>query len=208
MKSILLKYRTNLFISILIFQCNIIFASFKYTNYKDGEVEHFKSNIGNLTIKYIINDSTIEQRIKILNLTISNLYTYDDSIIYHKSKYISFLSYKEHLVDKSRSIEFKFPLKDSMFWAGKGIAERKGKDIPYVYSTFVKDTTILSEGNHVRCFKISSETNLKDGEQSKSLYYFSPREKKFIRVEMDFEAKGLIGKVLHFFRYNKIILYK
>ncbi|NIA22708.1 MAG: hypothetical protein GWP03_00850 [Proteobacteria bacterium] len=185
-----------------------LFATFKYTSYKNGEIEHFKSNLGNIKIKYIITDSTIEQNIKFGNLTISNLYTYDDNTVYHKSKHIHFLSFKEDLIDKSQSIKLRFPLRDSLSWQGKGIAERKNREIPYTYNSFVKDTIIVSSRKKIRCFKIHSETHLTDGEHSSSIYYFDPASKTFIRVEMNLGVKGVVGNVLRFFKVNKFILYK
>jgi len=194
--------------ALYIFSFIPLFATFKYTAYKDGEIEYFKSNLGNITVKYFITDSTIEQNIKFANLTISNLYTYDDSSIYNKSKHIHFLTFNENLIDKSQSIKFKFPLRDSLSWNGRGIAERKKQKIPYKYNAFVRDTAILTTRGKIRCFKIYSETHLADGENSSSTYYFDKKSKKFVRVEMSLNIKGVVGNVLRFFRVNKIILYK
>ncbi len=185
-----------------------LFAAFKYTAYKDGEIEYFKSNLGNITVKYFITDSTIEQNIKFANLTISNLYTYDDSSIYNKSRHIHFLTFNENLFDRSKSIKFKFPLKDSMSWSGKGVAERKSQRISYTYNKLVKDTLISAPSGKIRCFKIYSETHLADGENSSSTYYFDKKSKKFVRVEMSLNIKGVVGNVLRFFKVSKIILYK
>ena len=185
-----------------------LFASFKFINYRNGDIEHFNSNIGKITIEYLVTDTTIEQKIKFVNLTISNFYSYDDNTIYNKSKYIRFFIYKETLTDKSRSIKFKFPLKDSMEWEGKGIAERGRIKIPYVYRTTVKDTTITIGKSKIECYKIHSKTKFLDGEHSSNIYYFDPQTKRFVRVEISLGIKGVIGYVLRFFKVNKIILYK
>jgi hypothetical protein len=176
--------------------------------HKDGDIEYYNSRFGKIKIEYIINDSLLKQIVLLQQLKITSVYSYKDSTLYNISKTIKLFTFKELLLDKSHSVMFRFPLRDSMSWGQKGVSIRNMNEIKYATKTTVIDTLILSNNKEVRCYKITSQTVFDDGEYSNNSYYFEPITRKFIRVEMYIRAKGLIGRVLSFMKLNRFILYK
>ncbi len=192
---------------VLIFPLQI-YSAFEYMGYNDGDIEYYNSRFGKIRVEYIINDSLLKQIVLLQQLKITSIYSYKDSTLYNISKTIKLFTFKELLLDKSHSIMFQFPLRDSMSWGQKGVSIRNMNEIKYTTRTTVKDTSILSNDKKVRCYKITSKTIFDDGEYSNNSYYFESATRRFIRVEMYIRAKGLIGKVLSLMKLNRFILYK
>lgn len=201
-------FNITVFIALILISPLQIFSAFEYMGHKDGDIEYYNSRFGKIKIEYIINDSLLKQIVLLQQLKITSVYSYKDSTLYNISKTIKLFTFKELLLDKSHSIMFRFPLRDSMSWEQKGVSMRNMNEIRYATKTTVIDTLILSNNKKVRCYKITSKSVFDDGEYSKNSYYFEPVTRKFIRVEMYIKATGLIGRVLSLMKLNRFILYK